>query len=216
MTTHAPQQTEHYTLTSEATSVFELPLVYLPPRPFAYYKRFRMDIDLKGDLPAPLLPEGYCWIPWDRSLVESHACTLFESFRNEVDSVVFPSLASAYGCRFLMSQICNRTGFTPQATWMAAWEGRYCGSVQGVRDLSGLGAVQNLGVVQEHRGRGLGTALLLRTLHGFRAAGLKKAFLEVTAENEGAVQLYRRLGFIRRKTLYKLVELLPVEGAIFE
>ena len=39
-----------------------------------------------------------------------------------------------------------------------------------------------------------------------RAAGLGRAFLEVTAENSGAVRLYRAVGFRRVKTLYKAVD----------
>ena len=53
---------------------------------------------------------------------------------------------------------------------------------------------------------GLGTALLLQALHGFRRAGLPAAVLEVTAENTAAVRIYRRLGFRCRKTVYKAVE----------
>jgi len=75
-----------------------------------------------------------------------------------------------------------------------------------VRERSGLGAIQNLGITPPHRGRGLGRALLLQALHGFRRAGLGRAFLEVTAQNEGAIRLYRRLGFRCRKTLYKAVD----------
>jgi ribosomal protein S18 acetylase RimI-like enzyme len=77
--------------------------------------------------------------------------------------------------------------------------------VQGLQERTGLGAIQNLGVAPAHRGRGLGTALLLQALHGFRRAGLGRAFLEVTAQNEAAVRLYQRLGFRRKKTIYKAV-----------
>ncbi len=66
--------------------------------------------------------------------------------------------------------------------------------------------IQNLGLVPAHRGRGIGTALLLQALHGFRRAGLARAMLEVTAQNEGAIRLYRRLGFRFRKTLYKVLD----------
>jgi ribosomal protein S18 acetylase RimI-like enzyme len=41
---------------------------------------------------------------------------------------------------------------------------------------------------------------------GFQEAGLRRAYLEVTAENNAAVQLYRSLGFRRAKTLYKAVD----------
>src|SRR5262249_9066660 len=80
-----------------------------------------------------------------------------------------------------------------------------CGSVQGLRERSGLGAIQNLGVTPAHRGRGLGSALLLQALHGFARAGLARALLEVTAQNDGALRLYRRHGFRCVKTLYKAV-----------
>ena len=41
---------------------------------------------------------------------------------------------------------------------------------------------------------------------GFGRAGLRKASLEVTAENASAVKLYGRLGFRQAKTVYKVVE----------
>jgi ribosomal protein S18 acetylase RimI-like enzyme len=81
-----------------------------------------------------------------------------------------------------------------------------------VRDRTGLGAIQNLGVVPAHRGRGLGEALLLQALQGFRAQGSLQALLEVTARNDPAVRLYRRVGFRCRKTLYKAVEVPAVAG----
>jgi hypothetical protein len=37
--------------------------------------------------------------------------------------------------------------------------------------------------------------------------GLARVYLEVTAQNDGAVRLYKRLGFRRTKTLFKAVEL---------
>jgi hypothetical protein len=52
----------------------------------------------------------------------------------------------------------------------------------------------------------LGTALLLKALRGFRHAGLTRAFLEVTAENKGAIRLYERVGFSVFKTVFKTTE----------
>ncbi len=170
-----------------------------------YFKRFRMEIELAyAPLPTPL-PPGYCWVPWDDTLVAAHADVLCASFHEEIDSVVFPSLSNRQGCHSLMGEIRRKHGFLPGATWLLACADSYCGTIQGVCERSGLGAIQNLGVTPEHRGRGLGTALLLQALHGFRYAGLGRVFLEVTAQNDGAVQLYHRVGFRRRKTLYKLV-----------
>jgi ribosomal protein S18 acetylase RimI-like enzyme len=63
-----------------------------------------------------------------------------------------------------------------------------------------------VGVIPEHRGQGLGTVLLFQALRGFKQAGLRRAFLEVTAQNTGAVRLYERLGFKTTKTVYKAAE----------
>jgi ribosomal protein S18 acetylase RimI-like enzyme len=174
-------------------------------RQLLYFKRFRMEIDLAGLPPVPALPEGFSWLGWDLSVHEAHAEAKFQSFAGEIDAVVFPNLGSRQGCRNLMADIMRRPGFEPRATWLIVGPAGPCGTVQGVRERNGLGAIQNLGVVPLYRDHGLGTALLLKALHGFRSAGLGRAFLEVTAQNDGAIRLYRRLGFRSRKTLYKAV-----------
>jgi len=176
-----------------------------------YFKRFRMEIDLDRDLPAPLLPPGYCLIPWRADLTSAHAEAKFYSFRNSIDANVFPCLGENEGCLRLMREISQKDGFLPAATWLAATDSfdhppEYCGTIQGIRDRAGLGAIQNLGTTPEHRGQGLARALMLAALTGFRAAGLRRAYLEVTAQNECAIRLYRRIGFHKVRTVYKAVE----------
>jgi len=198
-----------------------------------YFKRFRMEFELaRLDARRDRLPEGYRFVPWHPGLLEAHATTKYESFRHEIDANVFSCLGEYDGCFRLMTEISRKEGFLPQATWLLAyvepspdsdpWSVRsdsdtmnfaattFCGTVQGIEDRFGYGAIQNLGVVPEHRGRGLGSVLLMKALEGFRRAGLKRAYLEVTAQNEGAVRLYRRLGFVKARTVYKAVELMGV------
>ncbi len=186
--------------------------MFLPgeKRYLSYFKRFKMEMDLYDAPSMPSLPDGYYWVPWDDSLLDLHAEILYCSFREEIDTVVFPSLGDRQGCRNLMWEISRKHGFLPEATWLLGSVTGYCATVQGLRERTGMGAIQNIGVVGAHRGRGLGGALLLQALHGFRRAGLGRAVLEVTAQNDPAVRLYRRLGFRRRKTLYKAVERVAV------
>ncbi|HEY5311859.1 MAG TPA: GNAT family N-acetyltransferase [Pirellulales bacterium] len=181
-----------------------------------YFKRFRMEIDLGRSLPEPVAPPGYRLLAWNPDLVVSHAETKYLSFRSEIDANVFPCLGDYDGCVRLMTEIAHKEGFLPEATWLLALESLdateqdepagCCGTIQGIRDRSGMGAVQNLGITPEHRGRGLGSCLMLKALEGFQRAGLRRAFLEVTAQNEGAIRLYRRLGFYKARTVYKAVE----------
>jgi hypothetical protein len=183
------------------------------PMDVNYYKRYRMEIDLFGrDLGCHPIPQGYKIAPWNNSLLEAFATAKYNSFRNEIDANVFPCLGDLNGCRRLMSDIVNKPGFLPESAWLAIYsppgckQPVYCGTIQGIRDKSGLGAVQNLGVTPEHRDHGLGTSLLFHSLDGFRSTGIRRVFLEVTAQNTGAIRLYHRLGFITIKTVYKTVE----------
>jgi ribosomal protein S18 acetylase RimI-like enzyme len=178
-----------------------------------YFKRFRMEIDLESrDFSRPSAPLGYTVLAWDESLLEAHADAKYASFRAEIDANVFPCLGEPTGCHRLMNEIRLKEGFLPEATWLLAYDDpqrhsrEFCGTIQGIRDASGFGAIQNLGVTPEHRGRGLGTLLMNRALQGFREAGLRRAFLEVTAQNDGAIRLYQRIGFEKARTVYKAVE----------
>jgi GNAT superfamily N-acetyltransferase len=170
----------------------------------SYFKRYKMEVDLDG-LPPPRLPDGFSLLPWTPALLDAHAEVLFGSFHNEIDAAVFPSLGDRDGSRALMTEITRRRAFVPEATWLLAGPGGPCGTVQGMRERGALGAIQNVGILPAWRGRGLGGALLLQALRGFLATGLGRAVLEVTAHNDAAVRLYRRLGFRRSKTLYKAV-----------
>lgn len=179
-----------------------------------YFKRFRMEIDLAAnEIARQPLPVEYCLVPWHSSLVDVHAETKYESFRSEIDAHVFPCLGDLQGCQRLMQEIARKDGFLPEATWLVAHSAgpgetvEYCGTVQGIYDRSRIGAIQNLGITPMHRGRGIGTSLLLAALEGFRQVGLKRAFLEVTAQNVGAIRLYQRMGFDSVRTVYKAADI---------
>ena len=69
------------------------------------------------------------------------------------------------------------------------------------------GGVYTVGVLKEHRGRGIGTRLLLHTLERLRALGMESAVLSVDDQNvTGARRVYERVGFrvVRRFTSFEL------------
>ena len=175
-----------------------------------YFKRFRMERDLHSELFAPpALPADYYLVSWQKDLVEAHADVKYRSFCTEIDSSVFPCLGERDGCLRLMREISGRSRFVPEATWLMAYKpitrtrAEYCGTIQGLIDSRGLGAIQNIGITPMHRDRGLGTILLHQALVGFQQRGVDRVHLEVTADNVRAVALYERLGFHKVRTVYK-------------
>ena len=186
-----------------------------------------MEVDLRtppsGLAALASLPAGFHWLPWRDSLLFAHAEVKALCFQDETDSLIFRSLASLEGCRDLMAAIRDRPGFCPQATWLVVASGmekesaltglagNCIATVQGVLDDHGHGAIQNVGVIPEYRGQGLGTALMLKALAGFAACHAKRASLEVTASNRAAMHIYRSLGFRCAKTVYRSVPLPAAE-----
>jgi ribosomal-protein-alanine N-acetyltransferase len=55
--------------------------------------------------------------------------------------------------------------------------------------------INNIAVLPQFRGHGIGTALMRHVLGEARQLGAKRATLEVRASNDAALRLYERLGF---------------------
>lgn len=64
--------------------------------------------------------------------------------------------------------------------------------------------IQTLGVARSHRRSGVATQILTSLLTQVRERGVRTVFLDVRADNEAALQLYGRHGFvpIDRRTSY--------------
>ncbi len=178
-----------------------------------YFKRYRMESSFSGrERTWVKLPAGFRLLPWHKSLLDSHAEVKFLSFHDEMDANLFPCFTDLAGCRRLMTRFRGSRGSSRtrrgwrsrRATTARGWS--LAARSRGFGDRFGYGAIQNLGITPAFRNRGLGTVLLFAALRGFWRAGLRRVYLEVTADNEGAIRLYRRHGFRVMKTLYKAVE----------
>lgn len=176
----------------------------------AAYKRFRMQISLRNVLlKPPRLPEGYRWLSWRSLLLERHAQVKWRAFKDDLDGKVFSCLGESSGCLGLMREIASQKTFCQAATWMVVyqpepnWPASDCGTIQGILRPGGIGAIQNVGVTPDHRGQGIGRALVIQALRGFSQSGMACAVLEVTAQNEAAVKLYQSIGFEVIEVLYR-------------
>ncbi len=181
-----------------------------------YFKRYRMEIRL--DQYVDQLAgngqslRGYQLVAWSPKHLLDHADVKFESFKDEIDSHVFPCLGELEGCRHLMREIAGRKDFVPAATWLISRDTEFSSVVQPVGTIQGLrasqreGAIQNIGVHPSFRGQGLGRVLIDAALKGFKLIGCRTVHLEVTVQNTAAIRLYERLGFRRVETLFKIAD----------
>ncbi len=174
-----------------------------------HYKRLRMQLDLRRLLEDPQLPDGYQFVPWQPQFQERHAQVQWRAFRNDVDGQLFLCLSNLSGCRRLLRDTVHHSQFSEYGTWLVQfrpspdWPADDCAMIQGLVRTGMTAAIQNLGVVPEHRGYGVGKAVLLKALHGLRSCGARRATLEVTANNHHAVCLYLTLGFQVVRVLYR-------------
>jgi hypothetical protein len=186
-----------------------------------FIKRYRMQIELAScmDWIAQELSTDPTidWLAWQPKHVGMHALVKWESFRQEMDGNVFPCLANREGCKTLMRELSSKSNFVPEATWLACLIDTHganslgndplarvgVGTIQGLRVGPVHGAIQNIGVVEACRGRGIGKELIRRALRGFYLTGCRVVSLEVTTHNFRAIELYRSVGFRKIETVYK-------------
>lgn len=85
----------------------------------------------------------------------------------------------------------ERRGIT---IYLAKKDDKLIGKVQ-LQLANGLGGIYGLGVLPEHRGKGLGRAILLGAIEKLKAANATEIMLQVATENETALNLYKSCGF---------------------
>ena len=95
---------------------------------------------------------------------------------------------------FVMESI--RNGY-PQFVVLAAGEVvGWCDVLPKSRPVHAHVGVLGMGLLPPFRGRGLGRQLIDRTLEAARAFGLTRVELTVRQDNDNAIRLYRKVGFI--------------------
>jgi ribosomal protein S18 acetylase RimI-like enzyme len=168
-------------------------------RPARWYVNMRRG--LGEPLPAAPVPPGLEVRVYEPGRAEAVRVAHNEAFADHWGSE--PITAETWGHDFVGDPY-----FRPDLSFVACAEDEIAGyavnyvaeadwAASGVRE----GWIGQVGVRRPWRRRGLGTALLVRSMEAFQAAGLESARLDVDTENPtGALGLYERAGFrsIRR------------------
>jgi len=157
---------------------------------------FRMRIELDQQLPEPELPDGYTV----RTMREGEERRFYDAqMASFADTWMFAPEPYESWRHYMVDD----SVFDP-ALWLVAEQGDDLAGILIARvpeNEPGVGWIRILGVVPEHRQRGLGQALLRRSFRDFAGRGFDAVGLGVDAENPtGAVRLYERAGMHVERT----------------
>jgi mycothiol synthase len=166
---------------------------------------WRLVRDLDGDLPAMEVPEGISIRAFDleRDPHETHR-VIGAAFEDNVRRRSFESFEEWEAHEI------NRKAFDPTLWFVAEADGRIVGAIV-CPDYEDVVWIRQLGVAQDWRGRGIGTALLLTAFAEFERRGRKTSALVVDSWNRtGAKSAYERLGMREERVHSRFEkELLP-------
>lgn len=148
-------------------------------------RHFAMTIELVGEPPEPVLPEGFSIETFREQDAEAWYAAMNEIFDEE------------WGFELeLFDEWWRQHSTDDHSLWfLVRKSGEIAGLAHGQAERRGGGLVNWLGVRKAWRHRGLGRALLLRLFAEFRRRGAVRAGLGVDAENPaGATRLYESAG----------------------
>lgn len=152
--------------------------------------------------PAPALPAAVAVRPWEDAYFEEMARLIVDAYRDHVDSHINDQYSHDAGALRFLKNIVIFPGcgvFQPRTSLVAVErtdaEERLVGAVLTSQVAPGIAHVTQLCIAPDRQGHGLGRYLMEASLEGLRGRGYRGVSLTVTAENESAVRLYRRLRF---------------------
>jgi ribosomal protein S18 acetylase RimI-like enzyme len=165
------------------------------------YERNFMRIDLRRATLGEAKVRRPMYIEkWSDHYHDPAAQLIAAAYSGHIDSRINDQYRSASGARRFLYNIVQYPGcgaFYRPGSFAAfdAATGRLCGISLASMVAPECGHITQICVSPAVRGTGIGYALLRQSLTAFRAAGCRSASLTVTAANEDAVALYRRVGF---------------------
>jgi mycothiol synthase len=148
------------------------------------------------ELPEPVWPAGYQLTRFRRAAATRHFISLYDAsfsatawYQPFSKEEVAETLQDAGDLLFAV--VGSQPGHEPVGFSWLRLEGKD-------------GRIEPVGVAPAHQGRGVGRALLEAALQELRQRGAREARLGVWRRNQGAVSLYRQLGFRPRRRTYFL------------
>jgi len=151
-------------------------------------------------------PEGIAIAPWTEAQQDDSARLVAAAYRGHIDSEINDQYRSPSGSRRFLSNIVQYPGcgtFFPQASFAAlasnGAKGELCGISLASLVARETGHITQVCVAPSQRGKGIGYALLRRSMLALAAHGCRTVGLTVTSKNTSAIRLYEQMGFSDRR-----------------
>lgn len=185
---------------------------------FSVFRRVFMELEIepatsnssaeRQHLQAP--PAGLEMRRWHDTDFNAAAALIAESYRGHLDACINEQYCSVAGSLRFLHNIIRFPGcgiFDPEASHVLAHaeSGALAGIVLCSNVREEVEHITQLCVAPDFRGLGAGTLLLRAATGALAARGFRSLSLTVTEGNDGAIALYRRVGFVPRHTFDAMV-----------
>lgn len=163
---------------------------------FVATERIGMARDTSGPEPPAMPCGGFELLPWDNEYVDD-VCRIMCSDYAPSDRNVYPALTTYEGASMLLRSVIvdNHGKFLPELSLVAKADDKIVGFLISTLLLDGSVLVLDIAVDGDYRKKGIGSAMMRRTVSESFEKGRKQVVLAVTSVNAEAIRLYERLGF---------------------
>jgi len=149
------------------------------------------------------VPQGVSIAPWTEARQDDSARLVAAAYRGHVDSDINDQYRSPSGARRFLNNIVQYPGcgtFYGPASYAATdSKGALCGMSLASLVSNTTGHITQICVSPAQRGKGVGYALLRRSMLALAGHGCHTVGLTVTSTNTGAIRLYEQMGFTDRR-----------------
>jgi ribosomal protein S18 acetylase RimI-like enzyme len=171
---------------------------------FSRHARLFMALPLAAQMDAKVIAADIELRRWTEQDYQPSAAVITSAYRNHVDSEINDQYRTLSGSLRFLNNIIRFPGcgtFDAESSFVAVNKRNH--SLVGVilcsRVRYDTGHVTQICVLPEHRGLGLGKALLAATVRNLTQRKFSALSLTVTEANSPAVDLYARLGFEQKR-----------------
>jgi len=171
---------------------------------FSRHARLFMALPLAAQMDAKVIAADIELRRWTEQDYQPSAAVITSAYRNHVDSEINDQYRTLSGSLRFLNNIIRFPGcgtFDAESSFVAVNKRNH--SLVGVilcsRVRYDTGHVTQICVLPEHRGLGLGKALLAATVRNLTQRKFSALSLTVTEANSPAVDLYARLGFEKKR-----------------